>query len=383
MPVGFYELLQVTPDASPEAVSAAYQEQIAQVVRKQRAAEARNQDLSTIEARRLALAEAFGVLSDAPRRRRYDRFRELSRGTTPTDPEELWAQASSSLVDPAAAAALEVVRTLTDLKVGEALTQPPAEPEVRELRAEHRVDARAEARSEARSEARVELRVEPRAEPRADARVDARNEPRADSPRIELRVDPRSEPARAELRVEPRSDGPQLRLASQTAPPAADPARADSARTEPPRADPRFEPGRPEAGRGEIPRAEGWPMEQRPDTRDRREPRIPPSTGLKIHRAVPTESLARLADEYGPTGAYLRAARELRRITVEELSRTTHISQRFLEAMERDAFTELPAATFVRGYLKMVVRGLELFASGEDVDEFVDGYMSRYHRVRG
>ncbi len=100
---GFYELLQVAPDASPEALRAAYQEQVAQVVRRQRAAEARQGDTAPIEARRAALAEAWGVLSDPARRRRYDRFRELCKEGLPTDLDGLWARANASLVDPAAA----------------------------------------------------------------------------------------------------------------------------------------------------------------------------------------------------------------------------------------------------------------------------------------
>ena len=63
MPIGFYELLQVSPDAPADAVRVAYQEQVAQVVRKLRAAEARQQDVAAIEARRSALGEAWAVLS--------------------------------------------------------------------------------------------------------------------------------------------------------------------------------------------------------------------------------------------------------------------------------------------------------------------------------
>ncbi len=337
MPVGFYELLQVAPHSSAEALSAAYQDQIAHVVRKQRAAEARKQDVSTIEARRAALAEAYAVLSDPARRRRYDRFRELSRTATPTDPEELWSLAASSLVDPAAAAAVEVVRTLTDLKVGEALGAPPVEPDVRELRADHRVEARV---------------------PDAVARGEA--------PRMEL------EPPRPATRPEPAVATPKETTRNESG--------WGPARSEPTRS------GLSDGGTGEgsrrvdAARTEAWPAEVRTESRDRK---LTVHAGLNLHRAVPAESLARLFDEYGPTGAYLRASRELRKITLDELSNSTHISQRFLDAMERDAFTELPAATFVRGYLKMVVRALELLANTQDVDELVDGYMARYHRIRG
>ncbi len=268
MPVGFYELLQVAPDAPVESIRVAYQDQVAQVVRKLRAAEARQQDVSTIEARRAALGEAWAVLSDAQRRRRYDRFRELAKGTLPTDPEELWAQAGRSLVDPAAAAAIEVVRTLTELRVGDAMgvAAPAPDPEV------------------------------------------------------------------SAVQVKDAGPIPERTIVSR---------RAADAR---------------------IP--------------------VPTAPALALDRTIAAEDIARLADQYGPTGAYLKAVREARRITLDALASSTRITQRFLDAMERDAYGELPGATFVRGYLKMVVRALDSL-DDQDLTEFVEGYMSRFHRARG
>lgn len=284
--MGFYELLQVAPDAPADAIRVAYQEQIAQVVRKLRALEARQQDVAPLEARRSALGEAWGVLSDPQRRRRYDRFRELSRTALPGDPEALWAQAGPSLVDPAAAGALEVVRTLTDLRVGEPVGIPVApvvEPEV----------------------SPVHVRI-PEPPPSSSAETVV-----VSSPRVTAQV-----------------GGHQGQR-----------------------------PTRPVAG--------------------------PVSHTLTLDRSVPSEDLARLLDQYGPTGAFLRAVRDLRRISLDSLSANTRISMRFLDALERDAYTDLPGATFVRGYLKMLVRALEAIGTGADTDEFVEGYMSRFHRARG
>ncbi|MFN7145993.1 MAG: helix-turn-helix domain-containing protein [Myxococcota bacterium] len=325
MPIGFYELLQVTPDASADTVRVAYQEQVAQVVRKLRAAEARQQDVAAIEARRSALAEAWAVLSDPLRRRRYDRFRELSRGTLPADPEELWSQAGPSMVDPAAAAALHVLRTLTDLKVGEPVSEPVAEPEVSTVHRADRHDARGERAETRPTEARpVEMRPEPRvAEARATPASFATSEPDAAT------------------------------MAAPSARPDAPPPLV-------------------------LPPPSVAPAGARPP-----EHRAPPASALPIDRNVAAEDLARLLDQFGPTGAFLRAARELRRTTLPQLSATTRVSLRFLDAMERDAYTDLPGATFVRGYLKMVVRSLEAIAPGPEVDEFIEGYMSRFFRARG
>ncbi len=51
-------------------------------------------------------------------------------------------------------------------------------------------------------------------------------------------------------------------------------------------------------------------------------------------------------------GAYLRREREFRQITLQEVCQQTCISHACIEAIERDAFNELPAVAFVRGYLK-------------------------------
>ncbi|MDP2309055.1 MAG: helix-turn-helix domain-containing protein [Pseudomonadota bacterium] len=336
MSIGFYELLQVSYDAPPDAVRAAYQEQVAQVVRKLRAAEARQQDVAAIEARRAGLAEAWAVLSDPLRRRRYDRYRELSRGALPADPEELWAQAGPSMIDPAAAAALHVVRTLTDLRVGEPVSElSVAEPEI----------------------SAVHVRADRR--PEAGRAPEPRN-PEATDPRPDLRTaDRAADRLHGRLPEAPRPGEPRF-------------------------AETRAGDARPSESHGVVPPALVLPPPSMgPGGRKPEPPRPPPVSSLAIDRNVAAEDLARLLDQYGPTGAFLRATRELRRSTLPQLSATTRISLRFLDAMERDAYTDLPGATFVRGYLKMVVRALEAIPAGPEVDEFIEGYMSRFFRARG
>ncbi|MDX1386508.1 MAG: helix-turn-helix domain-containing protein [bacterium] len=50
-------------------------------------------------------------------------------------------------------------------------------------------------------------------------------------------------------------------------------------------------------------------------------------------------------------GSYLKQERELRNITLEELSEQTHIKMDYLEAMEGDHFEKLPGLTFAKGYI--------------------------------
>ncbi|MDZ7729103.1 MAG: helix-turn-helix transcriptional regulator [Dehalococcoidia bacterium] len=51
-------------------------------------------------------------------------------------------------------------------------------------------------------------------------------------------------------------------------------------------------------------------------------------------------------------GDQLRAARQERGLSIEEASRETRISRRFLEALEHDEFEALPAPVYARGFLR-------------------------------
>ncbi|MCC7535592.1 MAG: helix-turn-helix domain-containing protein [Deltaproteobacteria bacterium] len=59
-------------------------------------------------------------------------------------------------------------------------------------------------------------------------------------------------------------------------------------------------------------------------------------------------------------GQFLRHEREVRQVSIEELSQTTRIPVRMLERIERDRFEELPGEVFVRGFLKSYARALGL-----------------------
>ena len=54
----------------------------------------------------------------------------------------------------------------------------------------------------------------------------------------------------------------------------------------------------------------------------------------------------------GPIGAYLRELRVKRGLSVDELARMTRVAPRYLEALEGDAFKDLPAPVFTRGFIR-------------------------------
>jgi cytoskeleton protein RodZ len=53
-----------------------------------------------------------------------------------------------------------------------------------------------------------------------------------------------------------------------------------------------------------------------------------------------------------PIGAYLRELRVKRGLSVDELARMTRVAPRYLEALETDAFKDLPAPVFTRGFIR-------------------------------
>jgi hypothetical protein len=118
MAQGFYEILGVDHQASNAAIQAAYQDQLAELVRRLRAARRQGADVTILEGQERALKEAVQVLTDPTRRQRYDAYRRASRHGMPDSAESMWEIAKDALVDPLAISSLEVLRQTTDLNIG-------------------------------------------------------------------------------------------------------------------------------------------------------------------------------------------------------------------------------------------------------------------------
>src|SRR5262245_54540264 len=63
-------------------------------------------------------------------------------------------------------------------------------------------------------------------------------------------------------------------------------------------------------------------------------------------------------------GGHLRALRERRGLSLDEISRATRVASRYLEALEADRFAALPAPVFTRGFILAYCQAL-----GESSDE--------------
>ncbi len=404
MAQGFYELLGVDEDAPIDAIRAAYQRRLAQLVRRLRDARRQGADVSILESQERELRGAMDVLADPVRRRRYDAFRSASLGEMPTDAESLWETARASMIDPSSALALALVRALTALPVGDPLPLPP----------EHRVQRLPERPAPA-----------PRARPALAATWDAERPSIAEG-EVRPTAVPPTDPGIPAVRIpgmgETADDwfsashsadpfpgrGPAVAGAEDwSAEDFTDDVSVDGPRPPAPTAadfgtdfdedddfDHLDDPHPGDGGRAALadddwgrPSHSGPALQVQIDESDFDDVSLDmPRSGAgprfempaPAMPALPTDPVARLASQHGLTGAFLRAVREHQGMSVDEMSRATRISTRYLAAIEDDAHDRLPSATFVRGYLKQIQRVLEL--TEHDV---VDVFMDAYRAARG
>jgi len=287
MTQGFYEQLGLDPSASPREIRAAYVRVVGQIKRRRKALLEQGGDTTRLDQHRRQIDEAWSILSDLVRRRRYDAFLALQQGGWTSDSDPVWKRAAGALVHPAAAAAAEVLRVGTTLGVG---ALPPAPRTAVADSVETEVTAH---------------RTQPTVVPSAQ---DADDEGSAAVVPLPTAT---SEPPGASLRV---VDG-----AETSAPVIVMPA--------------------PQARRLDL----------------------------------DEDGLADLVDQHGYSGTLLREVRQARGLSLQDMSDSSRISVRYLEAVEQDDYERLPSATFVRGYVREMARLLDL-----DEKRVVDGYMRRF-----
>ncbi len=263
---GFYERLALREGATTDEVREAYRRSLGELVGRLRQARRSGADTAVLEAQRRELDEAHDVLTDPSRRRRYDHFRTLSRAELGEDPEAFWKAVGPGWTDPAAAAAVDVVRSLTELPVGETFGTAVQSPTPR---------------------------------------------PAAPAQPVVSMMSPEQRHQRARAAVAPVPDP------STSAPP-------------------------PQA------------------------------------RPLSAEELRGLAESFGYDGRYLKAVREARGARLEDVAVATKIATRYLSAIEGNAFDKLPAAVFVKGYVREIAGFLDI-----DAAPVVEGYLALFARQRG
>lgn len=412
MSQGFYEMLGVPAEATPEQLRAAYQRRLAELVRRLRAARKQGADVSILESQERELREAMDVLADPGRRRRYDAFRRAVATELPTDAEGLWEGARWALVEPVAPLAVACLRALTDLPVGDPLPDPslklaakpepppsavvvplpgPRPPAPRPpLPPPGRGPAVVLSPPEPPAEAELgpqPLRVAPPVAPLADRGTTPGRrtaEPEAPRPAPPRPPTPPAPPADDWLTDDESEEDLLPSVADVEAParaPAAAHVRVDG-RVVPVRIEEVDEDDDEHSDRSGPASDWGSPYGGRPSGEpDPLEPPIRVGPALRMVPSGPPEppldEIGRIAKRHGLSGRFLREVRQHRGLSLDDLVRSTRISSRFLTAIEDDDFERLPNATFVRGYIKQLAEALEVADRG-----VVEGFMEQYKASR-
>jgi curved DNA-binding protein CbpA len=81
---------------------------------------------------------------------------------------------------------------------------------------------------------------------------------------------------------------------------------------------------------------------------------------VKPQRRKTRYTVEELSGKYGYSGSFLQAVRESKSISIRELSHTTKLKPDIINAIEQEIFSKLQSETYVRGYLKALIRALDL-----------------------
>jgi hypothetical protein len=126
----FYEQLGVERGAPASRVRAAYGQALAKLSKRRRDMLERGGDTGQLDLQRAHVDEAYHVLVDPQRRRRYDALLRCAEDGLPRTEEALWASVSGDLVHPAAALAAKLLRVTTALQdIGQLPLAPSAADE--------------------------------------------------------------------------------------------------------------------------------------------------------------------------------------------------------------------------------------------------------------
>ena len=102
----------------------------------------------------------------------------------------------------------------------------------------------------------------------------------------------------------------------------------------------------------------------------------PPTPVPATPRAPARRPIVRLPEAPSPEerpGAYLRAYREARSLSIETLSEETRIRKAHIEALEAEAWDSLPPPVYVRGFVLQLARALGI----PDTEVLVEAVLAR------
>jgi cytoskeletal protein RodZ len=85
---------------------------------------------------------------------------------------------------------------------------------------------------------------------------------------------------------------------------------------------------------------------------------------------------AQIKHETEYRGNFLRKVREYKCISLDELSEFTKISRTYLNCIETEGFSGLPAPVYLRGFIMQISKALKL-----PHDKVADNYMAHYKKT--
>ncbi|NCG19386.1 MAG: hypothetical protein GWP91_10295 [Rhodobacterales bacterium] len=308
---GFYEQLVVEAGASAGQIRAAYGRAVAKLVKRRRTVAESGGDTTPMDRTREAIDEAWQVLGDSVRRRRYDAMLQFTENADGISDAAFWDEVSPSWVHPAASLAAKLLRVTTTLKEIGPLALAPSSSE---------------------------------ADP--PTLVPADDDLTSPHPTAHLKA------------ILPSPDRPAHATAPIVMPTPTGHLQSNAALSA-------------NVVSLNVP-APATPLKLVDGTSQASSViSLPPEA--KRQRSLSDTELNHFVDQHGYTGALLLAVREARGMSVQDVSDTTRISTKYLQAIESDSFDALPSATFVRGYVSEMARVLKL-----DNDATVAGYMRRF-----
>lgn len=346
----YYEILDVPPDAGDEQIRRAYR-QARQTFQPDSMAIYSLYAPEESEAIAAKIDEAFQILTDRERRRRYDRYLDFRRQgePVPDEPDGFYDRVRDLY---RGGASQGLAGALSGFASRGAAAFAGADPGLR-TRAEREAPAGRRPPVEAAPSGAAERRAPEPVVSAAARAIFGEDDPLYNDG---------GEPLAA--RAEPPSPW-EAREATAEAARARGAAQGEET--------PRGEDGEARSGRGGSVLS-GWTRES--VARLRGLAHAPPEP-LAL-RAISPEVLRSLEEELGTSGAYLQRVRELRGIDLQTISERTKISLLYLKFIEEENFADLPAPIYLRGFLQQLARLLEL-----PEQRLVDGYMARYRKARG
>lgn len=349
MILSYYETLGVRSSASLEEVRRAYERQLRRIAHRLEDAKRSGAPLTELMQEEQKLREAMLVLTDPVRRRRYELYRSSSDAGLPEDAAKLWEYCQAAMIRPQSLDGLRLLASLTRL--------PIRELSLLQSRRRSKGDAGYAGFEEDSKTASIAAQSEEQGQQRRRESIDTIAPPATSSKQTATKTArPQLTKPAASQPTQQRKSAAKIAVQGRSSSTASvSVASTQSAFAEnPTEVTPRAQVNRALVGAS-------------------KRSAVPRETASAANQQI-IHTVQELAQRYGHDGRFFKAVRELRGVSITEASNATRISELHLQAIEQNAFDQLPVRLYVRGYIKSLVRLLAL----ENPNQVIGDYMSLY-----